>query len=459
MAAPQSDAFVFFGATGDLAYKKIFPTLQALIKRGRLDAPIIGVAGRPWSVEQLRDRARESLEEHGGVDQAAFEKLSARLQYISGDYGGTEIYDQLRQAIGDAKYPLHYLAIPPSLFAAVVEGLDKSGCAKNARVVVEKPFGRDLATAKELNQILQSVFPESSIFRIDHYLGKEAVQNLLYTRFTNSILEPIWNRTYVDSVQITMAEKFGVEGRGKFYEEVGAIRDVVQNHMLQVTACLAMDAPTGEENEAVRDEKARLLKAVQPFDPANIIRGQFRGYRNESGVAPDSQVETFAAVKFYIDTWRWAGVPFYIRVGKSLSTTTNEVLVRLKRPPRDVFGDSYTGDPNYFYFRLSPTVLTALGMRSKRAGEAMAGTEVGLVAQTDPGDQMEPYERLLGDAMRGDATLFARQDEVEAEWRIVNPILDNATPIHEYEPHSWGPPEADKLIAESGGWHNPLSDG
>lgn len=453
----HSDALVFFGATGDLAYKQIFPALQAMIRHGHLDMPIIGVAGRPWTDAQLHDHARQSLEEHGGVDQAAFEKLCERLHYLSGDYGKPETYAKLREALGGAQHPLHYLAIPPSMFAPVVEGLGKSGSANGARVVVEKPFGRDLQSARQLNQVLSSVFPEQAIFRIDHYLGKEPSQNIIYFRFANSFLEPIWNRNHIESVQITMAENFGVQGRGKFYEEAGAIRDVIQNHMLQVVTLIAMEAPIVHDPESVRDEKSHIFKAMRPLDPTDVVRGQFRGYRQEDGVAPDSQVETFAAVKLHLDTWRWAGVPFYIRAGKNLPVTCTEVLVQLKEPPHTVF-DERDAANNYFRFRLSPEVLVAASARSKLPGEEMHGEEVELIARHHGRDEMAPYERLLGDAMSGNPSLFVREDAVEAAWKVVDPILDGATPIHEYEPNTWGPAEADGIIKDDGGWHNPKAD-
>ncbi len=450
-----SDALVFFGATGDLAYKQVFPALQSLIRHGKLDVPVVGVAKSGWGLEDLRKRARRSLEQHGGVDEDAFARLVARLRYIDGDYGDPTTFDRLREQLGDASRPLHYLAIPPSLFATVIEQLGRSGSADGARVVVEKPFGRDLASAQALNAALSSVFPERSIFRIDHYLGKEAVENLIYFRFANSFLEPIWNREHVKRVQITMAEAFGVAGRSAFYEEAGAIRDVIQNHLLQVLALLTMDAPVERAPEALRDEKVRLLKSLAPLAPADVVRGQFRGYRDEDGVAPDSSVETFAAVKLHIDSWRWADVPFLIRAGKRLPTTATEVLVELHHPPQAVFDTPDARAPNSFRFLLGPAVQLALRARAKTPGEEMVGEEVELLAQHHHPGELPPYERLLGDAMRGDPTLFAREDGVEAAWRVVEPILGDVVPVHAYDPGTWGPAQADRLIDGGETWHAP----
>ncbi len=458
MTAPlHSDALVFFGATGDLAYKQIFPALQAMVRTGALNVPVIGIAKSRWTVEQLRAHARDSLEHHGGVDRDSFEKLCSLLRYVDGDYADLATFNALRRELGEAKRPLHYLAIPASAFASVVSGLGKSGCAAQARVAVEKPFGRDRASARALNRTLHEVFAESSILRIDHYLGKEPILNLLYFRFTNRFLENVLNRDNVDHVQITMAESFGVQGRGRFYDETGAIRDVVQNHMLQVTAILAMDPPVGEDVEPIRDEKARILKAMAPLDPEHVVRGQFRGYQEEPGVAAGSKVETFAAAQLRIDTWRWADVPFFLRAGKCLPVSAFEVRVQLKRPPRDVYRER-SSLPEYFRFRVGPDVTAlAVGVHVKRSGEAMVGRNVELLASEEQAHDMLAYERLLGDAMRGDTHLFARQDSIEEQWRIVESVLSLPTPPLPYEPGTWGPAEADRLVATvPDGWQRPI---
>jgi glucose-6-phosphate 1-dehydrogenase len=456
---PRADALVFFGATGDLAYKKIFPALQSMARRGRLDFPVVGVAKSGWTLAQLVERARASLAEHGGVDEAAFATLVQRLRYVDGDYAEPDTFARLRGELGGARRPTHYLAIPPSMFATVVEQLRQSGLGEGARVVLEKPFGRDLASARALNEILHRAFPEESIFRIDHYLGKEAVQNILYFRFANAFLEPIWNRNYVENVQITMAESFGVKGRGKFYEETGVIRDVIQNHLLQIVSYLSMEAPSGMYDEAIRDEQAKVLRNVRPLDVSKMVRGQFRGYREEPGVSPDSYMATYAALRLSVDSWRWQGVPFFVRAGKCMAKTVTEVAVELKLPPQVVFPEPPPAIGNTIRFRLSPEVAITLDARAKKPGEQMVGHPVALTVSEEPAQgtdgRMDAYERLLGDAMAGDATLFARQDVVEAAWAIVDPIIHGPSPMYGYEPGTWGPPEADALTADVGGWNTP----
>ena len=453
-----SDALVLFGATGDLARRKIFPALYAMLLHGRTLPPIVCVAYSPgWDLEKVRAHAHDGIAQFGGgVDESVFRNLSSLLTYINGDYEDPATFEELRRALEGRNRPLHYFAIPPSMFPVVVRGLASANCTENARVVVEKPFGRDLESARSLNATLYEALPESSIFRIDHYLGKEAVQNILYFRFANSFLEPIWNRNHIRQIQITMAESIGVEGRGRFYDSVGAIRDVLQNHLLQVLALLAMEPPLGTSAEAIRDEQAKLLKAIRPLEPGDIVRGQYEGYRNEEGVARGSDTETFTAVRFFVDSWRWAGVPFIVRTGKNLPTTTTEIRAEFQLPPQRVFALSEAGPlaTNYLRMRLSPTVSIALGARTKNAGDRMVGRPVELYVCNNHPDEMSAYERLLGDALDGEAMLFARQDAVEASWNVVEPVLSHRDPAYTYEAGTWGPQEADLLLA-GGRWHNP----
>src|SRR6202048_343625 len=450
-----ADALVLFGAMGDLAHKKIFPALYHMVRHGHLDVPVIGVARAARTDEHLKERVRDSIQQQGGdINQEALAKLLKLLRYVGGDYEKPETFDLLKKTLGSASRPAYYLAIPPSLFTSVVESLAKSNGMKNARVIVEKPFGHDLASAQQLNAALDAVLPESSIFRIDHYLGKEAVLNLLFFRFANSFLEPIWNRNYIESVQITMAEKFGIEGRGKFYDDTGAIRDVVENHMLQVVAFLAMEAPTGLHCDSIRDEQVKVFRTIPPLDPKHLVRGQFKGYKSEKGVTQDSKVETFAAVRLEVHSWRWSGVPFLIRAGKCLPVTTTEVLVKLRKPP---LANLAGGSRNYFRFRLGPGEISlSLSARVKRPGEELVSQPAHLSLVAEPtADEVDAYERLLGDAMHGDAMFFVRGDAVAAAWAIGDPILASATNLHPYEPGSWGPREADRLATDVDGWHNP----
>lgn len=458
----QSDALVLFGVTGDLAHKMIIPALYAMTKRGLLNVPVVGIAAPKWSLAQLRKHVTDSIKQAGKIDDRhALDHLLSLLRYVGGDYNDPGTFNALKQALGNAKRPAHYLAIPPSLFAAVIQGLGLSGLAKDARLIVEKPFGRDLDSAQTLNRIAQSVFPEDSIYRIDHYLGKEAIMNILYFRFANSFLEPIWNRDCVASVQITLCEDFGVKARGAFYESTGCLRDVIQNHLFQIVSLLAMEPPAYQGYGAVHSEKAKVFQAMRPLQPDDVVRGQYTGYRKEPGVSKDSDVETFCALRLFIDSWRWEGVPWYLRAGKCLATTAAEVLVELKPPPQRLFDDSRpaAGRANYLRFRLSPSSAVALAARVKRPGKEFIGDQQELYLLEEQSGEEKPYERLIGNAMTGDGALFTREDAVEAAWKVVDPVLKTHHRVRPYKRGTWGPKEADALIATDGGWHNPLSEG
>jgi glucose-6-phosphate 1-dehydrogenase len=461
MAIPRSGALVVFGVTGDLARKQVVPALYAMVKRGELDVPVIGVAFTKWSLDRVHRHITQSIKQHGGIDnQRALKKLLSLVTYVSGDYKDPATFAAIKKALGPARRPAHYLAIPPSLFETVIANLGAAGPAKDARVIIEKPFGRDLASAEQLNRVAHSAFPEDSIFRIDHFLGKEAIMNLLYFRFANSFLEPIWNRNYIASVQITMAENFGIKGRGGFYETAGCLRDVVENHLFQIVALLAMEAPATRNYGAVQSEKAQVLEAMRPLTPDDLVRGQYAGYRQEEDVARNSDVETFCALRLFIDSWRWAGVPWYLRSGKDLPVTATEIVVEFKPPPQRLFEDSTPKDgrANYLRFRLSPNAAIALATRVKLPGHEYIGQQCELFLSEQLAGQEAPYERLLSDAMRGDGALFTREDAVEAAWKVVDPVLQKHHRVKTYKPGTWGPKAAGTLLAPGEQWHNPAAE-
>lgn len=454
MPPERSDALVFYGATGDLAYKKIFPALSAMIRRGTLNVPVIGVAKAGWNLDQLKARAKESIQKHGHYDDENFSKLSSLLRYVDGDYREQATFLTLKKELGNAKFPAHYLAIPPVLFATLVEQLQKTRCDCQGRVIVEKPFGTDLDSARELNAVLLGAFDERSIFRIDHYLGKRPVHNMLFARFANSLFEPFWNRTYIENVQITMAENFGVQGRGAFYDQTGAIRDVMQNHLFQVLTNLAMEPPVRTDSESIRDEKIKVLRSIRTLKPDDVLRGQFNGYLSEQGVAQGSKVETFAILRLDVDSWRWRGVPFFLRAGKQLPVTCTEVLIRLKQPP--TMFRNYNLACNTVRIRISPDMTVAIGANVPSADEkSSAKSEMVATRQPEPED-MDAYERVLGDAMAGDPTLFAREDSVEEAWRIVDPVIKAGTPVGVYEPGTWGATSVPSRLTPQGGWDDPV---